>query len=172
MLQRDSECARRTLAPCSNFSPDTYRTALAPISSCLSVTCRIVCLLGPRRYLLQQRSCFLCFVFLTIARHRIPSLRSRVLAPRGNSKVAASHKPAGLCRSSFCCSLGSRFFRIATANTPLTSHTHTHTSPPDANHPPHLPCFSSLPSKELIVYVQWPGTLGSQRHISITLKVA
>lgn len=99
MLQCDSECARRTLAPCTDSDRDTYRLALALISSCLSLTCGIVCvcLALAEAPLSSPAALFLfCFLVLTKARRRIQTLRSRAPAPRGNSEAVASHKPACL----------------------------------------------------------------------------
>lgn len=167
MLQCDSECARRTLAPCADSGPDTYRPALDPISSCLSLTCGIVCVCSalaeaPLSSPAALLFCFACVLFFfdkSTLPNSDPCDQGQRL-PGGNSEVVASHEPACLCRSSFCCSLGRRLFHIATANNPPDPHHPSPTRTPPYPTPP--PRFSSglLPSKELIVYVQClPGTL-------------
>lgn len=141
MLQCDSECARRTLAPCTDSGPDTYRPALDPISSCLSLTCGIVCVCSALAEALLSSPAALLFFLCACVQHAAefrPCDQGHP-APRGNSQVVASRKPACLCRSSFCCSLGRRLFHIATANSPPTAtlpHTHT---PPYPTPPPISP---------------------------------
>lgn len=89
---------------------------------------------------LSSAAALLFFTFLFF--WQMQATEFRPCTPRGNLKVAASHKPVGLCRSSFCCSLGRRFFRIATANTPQPPshrHTHSHRTPPSSAPPTQLP---------------------------------